>query len=372
MLRVDRKRIGAIVVLIVTFIFLAGGAILACGAGADEQKTAEQSFKNIQALKGMPDSQLMGAMAYMQASLGARDCEYCHVRSGENNWEWEKDDKPKKQTARKMVQMVLDINKASFNGRPEVTCYTCHQGHERPVAMPSLPIAAANAESPAPKPAGPFPTPQQLLDTYVQAVGGKAVADKFGSMVLKGTQVGLNGASMPLEVYRKASGKILSSVSGGFSQGFDGAAGWTMGRNGARDMGAPELARMKDLEGTYDVIKIQEPFPKMRLVAKEKVGDREAWVLRAPGSDNKTVRLYFDTETGLLLRKVILTSTMIGTIPEQLDFEDYREADGARLPYAIRMSGLNARNSWSQKFEIIQHDLPIDDGKFSKPAGKEQ
>jgi hypothetical protein len=368
----DGKHIWTMVLLITTSIILAGGAILAAGAGADEQKTAEQTFKNIQALKGLPESQLGAVMSYMEASLGVRGCEYCHVRSGEKNMDWEKDDNPKKQTARKMVQMVLDINKASFNGRPEVTCYTCHQGHERPVAMPSLPIPEANAEPPAPKPAGPFPNPDQLLDKYVQAVGGRAAADKFGSMVLKGNQVGPNGSSMPLEIYRKAPGKILSSVSGGFSQGFDGTSGWTMGGNRARDMGAPELARMKDLEGTYDLIKIQEPFPKMRLVAKEKVGGREAWVLRAPGSDNKTVRLYFDTETGLLLRKVILTSTMIGTIPEQLDFEDYREVDGARLPYAIQMSGLNPRSSWSQKFESIRRDIAIDDAKFSKPPDKEQ
>ncbi len=373
MLRMSRKGIWSFAALIT----LAGGIGLLCaGEGAEEQKTAEQAFKNIQALKGLPDSQLIGVMAYMQASLGAKDCEYCHVRSGENNWEWEKDDKPKKQAARKMVQMVLDINKASFDGRPEVTCYTCHQGHERPVAVPSLPLAMASADSAPPRPAGPMPTPDQLLDKYVRAVGGKAAAGKFNSIVLKGTQIDVNGMAVPVQIYRKSPGKVLSTITspqqGSFSLGFDGTNGWTQARNGTRDMSAPELAHVKDLAGIYDPIKIPEPFPKMRLAAKEKIGDHDAWVLRAPGPDNTTLRLYFDAETGLLVRKVILTPSMIGTIPEQFDFEDYRDADGATLPFTIRLSSVNPRMSWNQKFESVRHDLPVEDSKFSKPAPSEK
>ena len=336
---------------------------------AEDQKTAEQAFKNIQVFKGMPESQLVGAMGYMGASLGAKDCGYCHVR-GEKEMEWEKDDNPKKQTSRKMVQMVLDINKTSFNGRPEVTCYTCHQGHERPVAIPSLPLAPAEAE--APRPSGKFPTPNELVDKYLQAIGGKDAAAKVGSLALKGTQTGLNGTAMPVEVYWKA-GKLLSSVStpgGAFAQGFDGAAGWTLGRNMTREMNPSELERVKDLASAYDPLKLHEPYPRMRLIAKEKVDGRDAWVLRAQPSDKRFENLYFDSESGLLVRKVVLTQTMIGTIPEQVDFQDYRESNGVRLPFAIRMTGLNPRGNWDQKFETIQSDPAVEDGKFSKPAAE--
>jgi hypothetical protein len=375
MLKTGVKRLLDHTLLIVAFLFFAGciGSLLA-KEGSSEQRTAEQVFKNIQTLKGMPDSQVIGAMIYMQASLGAKDCEYCHVKSGENNWEFEKDDKPKKQTTRRMIQMVLDINKGTFEGRADVTCYTCHQGHERPVAIPPLPRPVAGAEAQPPRPAGPFPTPEQLLAKYVQAVGGNAAAEKFNSIVLKGTNIGDN-ASMPLEVYRKSPGKVLSTVTspqGAFSLGFDGTAGWVQGRNGVHDMGAAEITFMKDQEGIYDVVKIQEPFPRMRLAGKEKIGDRDAWILRAPGPDNKILRLYFDAETGYLLRKVTLTPSMIGAMPEQFDFEDYREADGARLPFTIRLSGLDQRNSWTRSFTEIKHDPSIEDSKFSKPAGSEK
>ncbi len=338
-------------------------------AHAADEKTAEQAFKNIQVLKGMPESQVIGAMAYMEASLGAKDCEYCHVKTGEYTWEWDKDDKQKKQTARKMVQMVLDINKTSFNGRPEVTCYTCHQGHEHPVAVPSLPLPAAEAE--LPRPSGRFPTPNELVDKYVQAIGGKETVAKFNALVLKGTQTGEDGSPRQVEVYWKSPGKVASSVStpgGTFAQGFDGTAGWTQMPNGTREMSPAEVVRMKNIAGAYDPIKLREPYPRMRLMAKEKVDGREAWVLRAQGSDNRFDKLYFDAESGLLVRKVSMTPTMIGTIPDQIDFGDYRETGGIRLPFSIRVVGLNSRGTWEQKFSTVQSDPAIEDSRFAKPA----
>jgi hypothetical protein len=369
--RVDWKRVWANAALVMTFIFLAGGIIFAVGAGTDEQKTAEQTFKNIQALKGLPDSQIPAVMGYMQAAVGARGCDACHVRSGDGPPEYEKDDKQMKQTARKMIQMVTDINKTSFNGRPEITCWTCHQGHEHPVAVPSLPQSPANAESQPPRPGGAAPVAEQVFDKYVQAVGGRDAAAKFTSVVLTGNQMGQNGTPMPVEIYRKAPGKVLSTVTspqGTMIQAFDGTSGWMQNQRGTRDIPPGELGRLKDQDSLYDVIKIQEPFPKMRPGGREKIGDRDAIVLRGQAPDNRMLRLSFDSETGLLLRKVILTSTMIGIIPEQYDFEDYRDIDGVKLPYTIRLSGLDARGSWARKFTEIKHDQTIDDNKFAKPA----
>ncbi len=375
MSRTNRQGSWRIPLLAATIVFFASSAgVLSAGGSLDDQKTAEQAYKNIQVLKGMPESQLIGAMSYMEASVGAKDCGYCHVRSGEREMAWEKDDNPKKQTARKMIQMVLDVNKTSFEGRSEVTCYTCHQGREHPVGIPSLPLVAANPEPQMQRPSGKVPTPTEIGDKYVQAVGGKEAADKFSAVALKGTQTGQIGAGMQVEVYWKAPDKFFLAVTtqgGVFSQGYDGSTGWTQGRMGTREMSASELERMRDLESMYSPIKIREPFPRMRLAGRDKVGASEAWVLMAQDLEHRFERLYFDTETGLLLRRVVLTRTMIGTIPEQIDFADYREIDGVRLPYTIRMTGLSPRNSWDQKFETIQRDPGMADSKFSKPATAE-
>ena len=89
-------------------------------------KMAEQVFKNIQVLKGVPADQVIPAMQFIAASLGV-ECEFCHVRNA-----FEKDDKDEKVTARKMMQMMFTANKETFEGKREVTCYTCHRGSTDP------------------------------------------------------------------------------------------------------------------------------------------------------------------------------------------------------------------------------------------------
>src|SRR5947209_1348420 len=93
-------------------------------------KLAEEEYKNIQALKGIPADQVIPSMQFIAASLGV-ECEYCHVPR-----QMEKDDKKPKVTARKMIAMMMAINKESFEGHREVTCYSCHRGSASPVATP--------------------------------------------------------------------------------------------------------------------------------------------------------------------------------------------------------------------------------------------
>src|ERR1700689_5156794 len=93
-------------------------------------KMAEQVFKNIQVLKGVPADQVIPAMQFIAASLGV-ECEFCHVQGA-----FEKDDKKPKQTARKMMEMMFAINKDNFEGHREVTCYSCHRGSVDPVGTP--------------------------------------------------------------------------------------------------------------------------------------------------------------------------------------------------------------------------------------------
>src|SRR6478609_974159 len=76
-------------------------------AAQQEDKPVEEVQKNIQVLKGLPSSQLLPVMHFMRTSLGVR-CDYCHVAENGKYW---MDDKPAKQTARKMLQMVFDINR---------------------------------------------------------------------------------------------------------------------------------------------------------------------------------------------------------------------------------------------------------------------
>ena len=95
-------------------------------AGSKEER-AEQKYKNIQLLRGIPSDRLMKVMFAFKTSLGV-DCTYCHIKD-----QFEKDDKAQKQTARKMIQLVRDTN-TKLGTATRVTCFTCHRGQTRPAS----------------------------------------------------------------------------------------------------------------------------------------------------------------------------------------------------------------------------------------------
>ena len=147
------------------------------GPPATEGKTAEQVYKNIQVLKGAPADQLIQSMHLLRGALGV-DCEFCH-----DERDRAADTKDAKATARKMMQMMIDLNKSSFNGRQVVTCYTCHQGRPQPRGVLALPVAESEE---APKVT--LPSVDQILAKYVEALGGEQAIRKVTSRVVTGTQ----------------------------------------------------------------------------------------------------------------------------------------------------------------------------------------
>src|SRR5215211_7207016 len=171
-----------------------------------QAQTAEQRFKNLQVFKDLPATQLDPTMAFISGSLGVR-CSYCHVPN-----QFDKDDKPTKLAARRMIQMVLDINKGSFNGQSAVSCYTCHRGKPTPVSVPAV---GQNLWTPSPSApaAEPLPSVKQILDRYVQALGGAEALTKITTRIAKGSRIGADNVLVPEEVYQKAPDKLLTITS---------------------------------------------------------------------------------------------------------------------------------------------------------------
>jgi len=205
--------------LIMLFVLVSTFSVISTSLA--QQLTTEQKFKNIQVLKGLPATELDPTMAFISGSLGVR-CSYCHVN------QFEKDDKPTKLAARRMIQMVFDLNKGNFNSQREVSCYTCHHGKPIPV---SIPVVGQNLWAPglsSPKTEA-LPSVKQILDHYVQAVGGVEALMKITTRVAKGSRIGADGVLVPEEVYQKAPNKLLTVTSYPnvvFSNGFNGASGW--------------------------------------------------------------------------------------------------------------------------------------------------
>ena len=154
---------------------------------------AEDVFKNVQVLKGIPVDEFMGTMGIFSAALGM-SCENCHA-ADDRNWEsYAIDTSPTKRTARRMVTMMAAINQMYFGGRKLVTCVSCHRGGNRPAVTPNL--AAIYSEPPPEAPvdvvvqANGAASVDSIFDKYLRAIGGAQRAAALTSFVAKGTAVG--------------------------------------------------------------------------------------------------------------------------------------------------------------------------------------
>jgi hypothetical protein len=322
-------------------------------------QTAGQRFKNIQIFKNLPAAQLDPTMAFISGSLGVR-CSYCHSN------QFDKDDKPTKLAARRMIQMVLDINKGNFNGQNAVTCYTCHRGKPTPVSVPAVGQNLWAPNSPAPA-AETLPTVKQILDRYVQALGGIDALNKINTRVAKGSRIGADGILVPEEVYQKAPDKLLTVTSYPqvvFSNGYNGSAAWAhSSRDGATPLPDQLLAQIKRDAVFYKELKTEQLYSSLTLLGKTSVRDADAYIVEAKSADGPTEKLFFDVKTGLLVRRYTESDTPLGKLPLQTDYEDFRDVDGVKQPFLIHWSFPG--RVWGRKIDEIKQNVPLDDAKFT-------
>ena len=362
------------------------GVCFASMAGAQlppgsEGKTAEQAYKNIQVLQGTPMDLFLPEMRLFEAALGV-NCEYCHLEQDRS-----KDDLEAKQTARKMIAMVREINK-NFDGRTVVTCFTCHRGNVEPVGVtmfPSVERIELNEEEKAKAPAPNYPSADEILKKYAQAIGGEQTARKVSTRVITATQDLPTGAGgrMPvqaqLETYQKAPNLALNVYHTDkftISDGFDGTTSWAQSVRGivSSDSGI-DLARAKRNADFYLGLDFKSEYTRLTVTGTEKVNGRDTYVLtgivRGAGPD----RLYFDTQNGLLLRRLTLQPTPFGSTPTEVDYDDYRDdGSGVKLPFVVRMTPGSAAAvlavSSTIRIQKVQENVPIEGTKFVKPQSK--
>jgi photosynthetic reaction center cytochrome c subunit len=340
-------------------------------AAAPAEKTVEQTQKNIQVLNGLPASQLVPVMNYMGSSLGVK-CTFCHVNK-DGKWDFVSDEKPEKGTAREMIKMVVGLNKASFKGNPAVGCFTCHRGSEHPARVPELPIAEATpfAETEAAKTAKETPpTADQILAKYSEALGGSAAIDKLKSRTMKGTMLASNGATWGYDAIQSGDKVYMALATpkmGVIQRGFDGSVGWELSQQGLRELHNQQLFNLRRYTDLLKDLKLQGQFTRISYGGKDKIDGKDVYVLRGLGVDGKGERLYFDAQSGLLLRRITSTPTMVGLIPEQVDFSDYRDVGGVKLPFVLRVTSIDSFFNATRNLTEIKLNVPVDETKFNKP-----
>ena len=343
------------------------------GTKADpaQAPTAEQKFKNVQVLKGIPADQLVPSMQFIAASLGV-ECDFCHVEHA-----MDKDDKKEKKAARAMITMVMAINKANFDGEREVTCYTCHRGAAHPVGTPILTTESKPAmhmhededeNENEGKPA--LPAAQAILAKYLAAAGGPDSLQKVKSRVQKGT-IDAFGDKYPIEIYSVGPEKRVSishPASGDSVTAFNGEAGWlAMPRGFHRMTDAEQQAARIDAQ-LYFPLRLRELYQEFRVRPGEVIDGHATYLVAAKGKNLPPLRLYFDQESGLLLRQIRYAETPLGNNPTQIDYADYRATDGVKIPYRWTLARPNGR--FTIQMDDVKDNVPVDEKLFVMPSGK--
>jgi len=366
------RRIGTIGACLLT-VALARGQ----GQPAENPVLAEQAFKNVRVLKGIPVDQFMATMGFFSASLG-ETCTDCHSAESGGNWDKYADDNPRKETARRMIGMMNAINKTYFGGRREITCYSCHRGVERPDVTPNLadlygPPALKEPDE-LREPIAKSLSADQILDKYIQAVGGADRLAKLASFTAKGTYQGYEDEKRPVDFFAKAPNQISTVIhtsAGDSTTTFDGRAGWIVGPATERPVALLELTG-GDLAGAkldaavWFPTQIKTALTQWRAATSATIEGRDTQMIQGTGDGRYPVNLYFDTKSGLLARVVRYTESPVGLNPTQIDYADYREVAGVRMPHRVTVTWLDGRSN--MELSEIRPNVAIEVAKFARPA----
>lgn len=382
--RWHRFGVTAAATLIICFLIIASGngqplpkPKTQVGQGAqDKPQMAETVFKNIQLLRGISVDEFMDTMGFFAASTGL-NCTNCHGLASADDWSKYADDPPLKQTARRMILMVNALNKTNFAGTPTVTCYTCHRGDTSPKGTPSLAVQYGTPPPDDPnefeigdQPSGA--SADQIFDKYIQALGGRERLDRLTTFVAKGTYNGYDTEfeDVAIEIFAKVPDQrstIIHFRSGDSMTTFDGHAGWIV----ERDKPVPVIELTGgDLDGAkvdasiFFSAGIKEIRSGWR-AGSTTIDDRQVQIVEGNSPGKSPVKLYFDKESALLVREVRYTQLPIGRIPAQIDYSDYREVSGIKIPFRWTTTWTDGRSTTVLK--EIQPNAAIDPAKFEKP-----
>ena len=243
------------------------------------------------------------------------------------------------------------------------------QDPAKPAAAPGSTSQAAGAMQGA-----ATPTADQVLDHYVQAIGGRAAWMKLTSRVSKGSIEipAMDNLTGTVEIHEKAPNLMLAVINLGgaaFEQGFDGTTAWSDNpRDGLRVLTGGELDDARREANFYHPLELQKNYTKLTISGIERVNEHDTYVLVAEREKGAPDKMYFDVQSGLMVRSVNQRYTPDGLTEFQADVEDYTALDGVKLPFTVRQSG--GGSAFVIHFTEVQHNVQLTDAQFAKPAAE--
>ncbi len=216
-----------------------------------------------------------------------------------------------------------------------------------------------------------LPNVDQVLEKYVTAIGGRAALEKNSSRVSKGTieipDAGLTGT---VQVSEKAPDKSLTVVELPgmlIREGADASGAWQDDpQSGLMDKTGNELADARRGAIFNAELKMKTLYQTVVVTGQEQVGLRPAYAVLATPAEGTPTRMYFDAETGLLVRQTSTRDTPQGPIDVDVFLEDYRDVDGVKQPHTIRQ--VTSMFTMVIRLTEIKHNVPLDDAIFKRPG----
>ena len=345
-------------------------------AQAQRQPMAEEVFKKVDILRGIPVDEFMDTMGMFSAALSL-NCIDCHVPESVGSWGKFADETPLKVKTRTMLRMVNEINKNNFSGVRSVTCYTCHRGDMRPKTLPSLaaqyatPVEDANEVVMTNIPTGP--TVDQVFDKYIQALGGAQRLAALTSYAGRGTYIGFETEQtvVPMEIYAKAPSQramIVKMAVGDNVRIYNGSTAWIAASDKPLPLYTPSGGNLEGarLDGILMFpAQLKGAFANWRVSATG-IDDKLVRVLQGTNPRQPPVNFYFDNSTGLLVRMLRFADTAVGRVPFQVDYSDYRDVAGVKIPHKWIVTWTNGQGT--SQLTSVQANVAIDNSRFARPA----
>jgi zinc protease len=245
-----------------------------------------------------------------------------------------------------------------------VLCFGFTASAQSPAAAPKTDPVAVPA-------AAPLPTAQEIVSRFAAVVGGEAAWAKVHSRSSKGTfEIEGMNVTGTFEAYEEAPNKSWVQVSlpgiGDFLQVCDGTSAWSNDpQSGFRELAGEELEDARREANFYLPVRLAELYPSLVLKARDKIADRDVYLVEATPVVGSKLTLAFDVQTGFLVHRSGVQQTAAGKLPVELAMEDYKDLDGIKTPYTIRQFSPAA---FVIRVVEVNHNVAIDEEKFVKPA----
>ena len=216
------------------------------------------------------------------------------------------------------------------------------------------------------------PAVDRILEKYTQALGGRAAYEKISARTMKGTvEIPDDNITGTMQVLAKAPGSYRLTIDvpgwGVLETVVNGDGGWEKNPDsGTHAMSRNDLEIARRDHQFCREVQLKELFPKMTVLGAEKVAGRDVYVISAEAATGPAEKLYFDAESGLLVKRDYERVTLEdGIVQYEVFYRDYRDVDGLKLPGTIEQRSPD--NTMIFKFAEIKNDAPVEDAAFRKP-----